>query len=39
MKDLNKADLTSKGKTGLSREVKNFKSLGLLANGNDERGG
>jgi len=39
MKDLNNADLTREERTGLSVEVKNFKSLGLLANGNDQRGG
>ncbi len=39
MKDQIAKDLTREVKIGLSNAVKNFPSLGLLANGNDERGG
>lgn len=39
MKDPNNDSLTRKVTRGLSNAVKNFPSLGRLANGNDERGG
>ena len=39
MKDQIAKDLTRKGEIRLSREVVNFKPAGLLASGNDERGG
>jgi hypothetical protein len=39
MKDQITKDLIRKGQMGLSNAVKNFRSLGLLTSGNDERGG